>query len=90
MRDTHPLEDLLPPDVLQAGVEILDARMDVLELSLIGALDLARLADGEVKRKADTAVGLLAAQPALAAAVGRRREAHAVLTCLGCAEGEAA
>lgn len=52
----YTLEDLFPPDVGETLVEILDADGDVLELVLIGALDLVGFADSEVKGQANPAV----------------------------------
>ncbi len=80
--DTYSLEDLLAPDVLQARVEVLDALRDILQLALVTALDLARLADGQVQRQLDAAVGARGVQPVLAAAVAARREAEAVVASL--------
>ena len=87
---TYALEDLLAADILQAGVEVADALDDVLHLALVGALDLASLADGEVEAQLDAAVGAQDAQPVLAAAVAGGGEAEAVLAGVGGAEGEAA
>ncbi|KAK5629141.1 hypothetical protein RRF57_004855 [Xylaria bambusicola] len=89
-RETYSLEDLLAPDVLQARVEVLDTLRNVLQLALISALDLARLADGQVQRQLDAAVGVRSVQPALAAAVAARREADAVVARLVRREGEPA
>lgn len=90
MGRTYPLEDLLPLDVVQARVEVLDALGDVLQLALVGALDLAGLADGQVQGQLDAAVGVRGVQPVLAAAVAARGEAEAVLAGLVRREGEAA
>lgn len=87
---THPLEDLLALDIVQARVEVLDALGDVLQLALVGALDLAGLADGEVEGELDAAVGVGGVEPALAAAVTAGREAEAVVAGLVRGEGEAA
>lgn len=87
---TYPLVDLLPPDVPQTEVEVLDARGEVLELGLVGALDLVGLADDEIQRQLDAAVGRRRGQPARAARVGVGREAQLVVARLGGGEGEAA
>lgn len=86
---TYSLEDLLAPDILQTRVEVLDPLGDVLELALVGALDLAGLADGEVEGELDAAVGVGGVQPALAAAVAAWREAEPVVARVGRREGEA-
>ncbi len=86
--DTHTLEDLLAADILQAGVEVADTADEVLHLGLVGALNLARLADGQVELEPDAAVGAQHAQPVLAPAAARRREADTVLAGVGRAEGE--
>lgn len=86
---TYTLENLLPPDVLETRVEVLDALRQVLHLALVGASDLGRLADGQVELQLDAAVGVVLRQPALPARVGRRGEADLVLAGLGRGEGEA-
>lgn len=75
---------------MQARVEVLDALRDVLQLALVGALDLAGLADGHVQGQLDAAVGVRGVEPVLAAAVAARREAEPVLARLVRREGEAA
>jgi hypothetical protein len=87
---THSLEDLLATDVLQPGVEVLDARGNVLELVLVGGLDLGRVADGEVEGEADAAVLGVLAEPAGAARGGRGGEAEHVVAGVGGGEGELA
>lgn len=47
LKKTHPLEDLLPPDIQKTGVQVADALGDVDELGLVGGLDVAG-ADGQV------------------------------------------
>lgn len=87
---TYTLEDLLSSDVVEAGVEVLDTCCDVLDLSLVAALDLVGLADDEVEGQLDAAVGFRGREPAGAARVGRRREAQLVVSGVGGGEGEAA
>lgn len=87
---THSLENLFSADILQPGVQILDALGQVLHLALVGALDLRGLTNSQVQLQLDAAVGVVGAKPALAAAVGGRGEADLVLAGLGGAEGEAA
>ncbi len=88
-KKTHPLVDLLAPNVRQAPVQVLDARDNVLDLALVGALNLARLANGHVERQAHAANRVALAQPAVAGR-RRRREADLVLAGLLRREGEAA
>lgn len=71
-------------------VKVLDTRGQVLELVLVGALDLVGLANDHVERQLDAAVGLVGCPPRRAARGGRRREADLVLAGLGGGEGEAA
>lgn len=87
---TYTLEDLLPPDVVQARVEVFDPLGQVVHLALVAALDLARLANGEVEVEPDAAIGIVRRQPALAAAAAGRGEADLVVARLGGVEGEAA
>lgn len=87
---TYSLEDLLPADVLQARVQVLDPRLDVHQLVLVGTLDNARLADCHVEAKLDAAVRVGGAVPTRLAAVGRREEADHVVAGLVGGESEAA
>lgn len=87
---SYPLEDLFPSDILQPRVQVAHALRYVGHLALVGALDIARLADREVEGQLDAAVGVQGAEPALAAGARGRREADAVLASVGGAECEAA
>lgn len=53
---THTLEHLFPSDIRQPSVEILDTVGDVLQLALIGGLDLVGLANDNVESQTDAAV----------------------------------
>lgn len=53
---THPLEHLLPADIPQPSIQVLDPRCNVLHLALVLALERARLANGKVEVKPDPAV----------------------------------
>ncbi len=88
--ETNPLEDLLPPHVVQPGVQVLDPRRDVLELVLVRAVELARLADDEVEVEADAAVDVALREPVGLARGRGRGEAELVLARVGGGEGEAA
>ena len=87
---TYTLENLLPLDVIEPCVEVLDAVADGLELVLVGALDFVRLADDEVEGQADTAIGAAGRQPAAAAGGRGRCEAELVVARLGGREVELA
>ena len=88
--ETHSLEHLLSANILQPRVEVPDALRDILDLALVGALNLAGLADGHVEAELDATIGCRGAQPSLAAAGGGGREADLVLARLSCVEGEPA
>lgn len=88
--NTYTLEHLFSPDVVKTCVEILDAASNVFELVLVGTLELAGLADGEVEVQADAAVGVVDAEPSVAAGGGAGGEAELVLARVGGGEGEAA
>ena len=87
--ETYALEQLLPLDVRQAAVQVLDLLDQVADLARVGRLDLARRADGEVERQLDATERLPAQPPAVPAAV-RRREADPVVARVGAREGELA
>ena len=53
---TYPLENLLPPDILQPAVQVLDLLRDIINLALVRALNLACLPDRHVQREFDSAV----------------------------------
>ena len=87
---TYPLEDLLPPNILQPAIQVSHFLHNILNLAFIRTLDLARLADREVQLEFDAARRLSIRQPA---AVGRGacgREAEPVLARVSGREGEAA
>jgi len=88
--NTYTLEHLLSPNIIKARVEILDTASNVLELVLVGALKLAGLADGEVEVQADATVGVVDAEPSVAAGRGAGGEAELVFARVGGGEGEAA
>lgn len=87
---TYPLENLLPPNIIQPRIQVPHARGQVLHLGLVAALEGAGLANGDIQGQADAAVGLGGGQPAGAAAVGRGREAELVVAGVGGGEGELA
>jgi hypothetical protein len=87
---TYSLEHLLPPHVVQPRIQVLEPPSKILNLGLVGALELARLADGKVEGQADAAVGLGGAEPGGAARRRRGLEADLVVACVGGREGEAA
>lgn len=68
----YPLEYLLAADVRQPAIQLLDLRDDTVNLGLVLALDLTRLADGQVHRQLDTATGDARAGEPASHADGRR------------------
>ena len=65
-KETYSLKNLFPPDIIQPHVEVLDARSQILQLVLVQALDRAGLANGNVQREADAAVGRAERHPVVA------------------------
>lgn len=82
------LKHLLPPDVIQPRVQVLDPGGQVGNLGLVAAVDGRGLADGHVEGEADATVGLGHAQPGGAAAGGGGGEADFVVAGFGGGEGE--
>ena len=77
---THSLKYLLPPNILQPPIQVSDLVYDVLHLTSVLALDLARLANDHVQREFDAALARhTAAQPTSSWSTGRR-EADLVVT----------
>lgn len=88
MEYTNPLVHLLPANIMQTRVQILDALHDILHLVLVLGLDLACLANGHVKGDLDSALGT--GQPSTSLSIGVSREADLVLASVGGSESEAA
>lgn len=84
------MKHLLPPNIIQPRIEIPHARRQVLQLALVAALDRARLANRNVQRQPDPAVGRRHRQPVGPPTVGRRREAQLVVAWVRRREGELA
>lgn len=87
----YPLEDLLPPDVLQPAIQLFDLLYDGVDFALVLALDLARLADRHVHREFHSAQHVAgSAEPAMhtLGRGARRREAKTVQARVGSTEGE--
>lgn len=84
----HPLEYLLPLNVLQPRVQVPDPLDNIGNLILILALDLACLADGQVKMELD--VSGIAREPAMVVAGMRYPEAETVLARVASSESETA
>lgn len=57
MEGTYSLEDLFAPNIRQPAVQLLHLGDDTVDLGLILALDLARLANGHVDGQLDAAAG---------------------------------
>jgi len=87
---THPLKNLLPSNILQSRIKVLDLLHDILNLALIRTLNRARLPDREVEIQPDAAGRVAAVQPAARGGGRRRGEADLVVAGVGGAEGEAA
>lgn len=83
----YSLEDLLPSNVLQASIQVLDLGNNILNLSLIGALNIACLANSHVERDFDTANLMATKEPPNtggSAACGRKTN----LVCAGISGGK--
>jgi len=85
---TYPLEDLLPPHVLQPAVQVPDLLRQIIELGLVRALDLG-LADGQVQREFHARVDATA-EPCAALLDILGHDAKPMLAAVGSAEGELA
>lgn len=87
--NTYPLKNLLPSNILQPSIQILNLLHNILNLPLIRTLNIARLPNRKVESKFDPALVAPEPRPALG---GRalRREADLVLARVGRGEGEAA
>lgn len=87
------MEHALPSYILQARVQVLDPLHNVVNFSFVLALNLARLADSQVKVQPEPALRLAHVQPAVARVAAVRHcnsEAETVLAGFGSGEGEAA
>ena len=87
---TYPLENLLPPNILQPAIQVPHLLHNIFDLALIRTLDLARLADREVQLELDAARRLSVRHPDAVGRGARRREAEPVLARVRGREGEAA
>ena len=82
------MEHLLALDILQPVVQILNLLCDVVDLGLIGTLNLARLTNRHVQVELDGAVHTTGSKPARRCYI-LRRKAEPVLARIGCGEGKA-
>lgn len=64
---THPLENLLPPHILQPTIQIPHLLHNIINLAFIRALNLASLANRHIQMELDSAVDTARAQPSSAA-----------------------
>ena len=87
--ETHPLKHLLPSDILQPPVQILNLLHDILNLALIRTLDSARLSNGQIQGQLDAAHRMQGGEPARGSRIGCWREADLVIARVGSAECEA-
>jgi len=84
------LKHLLPPNILQPAVQILDLLHQILHFTLVRAFDGARLADGKVEVELDLPARNAVAQPSPARPGVCRREADTVVPAVRGGECEAA
>jgi hypothetical protein len=89
-RTTYPLEHLLPPDVLQPPIQVLDPLDDILNLALVCTLDLGRLSNCQIERESYATEGCETREPAVVDGYRGGREADLVVARVGGAECEAA
>lgn len=87
---THTLEDLLPTNIAQATIQILDSLHNILYLALVGALNGTRVANRHVEGELDAAIRLEGREPATRAGCRLWCEADTVFTRVGSSKGEAA
>lgn len=88
---TYALEDLLPPNIRQPAIQLLDFGDNVVDFTLVFALDLARLANGHVDGELDAAARHAGVGEPSADTDGRgagRREAYPVVAGIRGGEGE--
>ena len=89
-KKTHPLENLLPPNIAQTSIQILDLPHKILHRPLIRALDRARLPNSHIKLHLDRAHLNTTDHVAPGRVPVRRRKAQTVLAAVRGGEGEAA
>lgn len=87
----YPLEDLLPSNVLQSAIQLLDLLHDGVYFALVLALDLACLADGHVDSEFHSAQYVPGSAEPTMHALGSRargRETKTVQARVGSTKGE--
>jgi len=82
----YPLENLLPLDIVQPGIQILHPLNQVVDPVLILAFNFTGLPDSQVKMESDA---LWVAKPRASRRGVSGKEANAMLARVGCGEGEA-
>ena len=85
----HPLENLLPSNILQAPIQIPDLLRDLAQFSLVRAVDRARLPDRQIQIQLHIAMRGAPRQPASRGSPDGS-EADAVVARIGGGEGELA
>lgn len=84
------MENLFSPDVLQPRIQILDLLHNIINLALVRALNLARLANNHIQLKLDSSMHSTSPKPTSARGYILRCEAEPVLARVGGRECEAA
>jgi hypothetical protein len=78
---------LLSPNILQSAIQVHHLLHNIINLGLVRALDLARLANCQIQKELDGAMNAAAIQPAAPLYI-LGREAEPVLAGVGSGEGE--
>lgn len=89
VRCTYPLKHLLPPNILQSSIQILNLAHNILHLPLILTFNLARLPDRHVEIDANAA-GRSTVQPPASGNMRVRGETDLVQARVGGGKSEAA
>lgn len=85
---THPLVNLLPPNIMQTTIEILHTLHNIRHLILVLGLNLACLANGHIQGDLDSTLGIR--QPPASLDIGLSQETNLVLASISSSKGEAA
>ena len=87
---TYPLENLLPPNILQPPIQIPHLLHNIIHLALIRPLNRARLPNHQIQSKLDPRLRLSTTKPSAARRGVVRGEADFVFAAVGGSESEAA
>lgn len=88
--ETHSLKYLLPLDIMQSRIQILDSLHNIWNLPFICALDRACLSCSQVQRQLDSPNRHSRGEPAVRGSRMRRCETDPVVSRVGSTESEAA